>query len=88
MARTTDESWAVDRSVNSINTNVFHESVYFNGFVRTAQGVVEVYSQPDPSFTTLTFTMAGRTHRRTINGKHYRPRGLVTQANRYAAEFA
>ena len=61
------------------------------GSVYVPQGIIEVYAQGDEDnfyCTMLRFVYNGRLHIRTIHGKRYSHRGIVTLAKRYAHEIA
>jgi hypothetical protein len=72
------------------NTSLQREYNYLHGTVVTAIGIVTVYSQGsagDRRLSVLTLVLNGVEYHRSIN-KRYSPRGLVTQANRFANEIA
>ena len=60
------------------------------GSIATEHGIVSVYSQgynDNRDFTRLDLVHDGYCHCRSIKGKRYSHRGLITQAKRFASEI-
>lgn len=81
-----NERWSISRPSGSIHEETTEFGNYRSGVVKTFHGIVAVYAQDERPFTRLTFLLNGQWFDRTINGKSYTARGLVTLANRYAKE--
>lgn len=88
--KTFDESSSVLRPRGGHIQSIKHGSGnYLTGYVVTEYGIVGIYAQGDAEsfrLTILNFCLNGRNHHRTFRGKRYSRRGIVSVANRFAAE--
>jgi hypothetical protein len=84
-----DDSMALQRPHSRISVGQPPRG-WTDGAVFTCHGIVLVYAQGDDEYThhtRLDFVWQGRLYMRDFNGKRYSPRGLVTLADRFAAEI-